>query len=621
MKKIFTLLAAIMMIAGSISVNARIIYGTGSDVVAATTLLPNGGVTADGDVLTFPNAWWNGLTIDKSKGVDPQQYGKFSYTVDSWAVGEDAKTGVPFRIELFDVDGTNIGTLYGKTSIAIPTNCTKIVLNAAEANTKVTNLQITMGNKVVSRTDDDFASLIELSSNDAGTWANNIPTFPKTLPQATVLFGDGEGSGESIWADITGYEKLSFVVSNVATAGSKLRVWMWTGSGVATLYPHLESEYENVTDWTAENTVTTAGTYVVKLPKGYKLKGVKTDWDGAECTVSDVYLTKYKSYPTITLYPVNAINNLKVGAGTISWAGITFPCSISNESFWGSHDADIKNYVDISECNTIVLDLESGNDKFRAFVWNEKTNSRDILFFYPEDAVSPNYKEDNTTTGKGKYVVDVRGYSKLMGIKPYGGGGKINLAYVTKDGYADVAVDEARTFSSDKILDFSEVTDVEAYIATAVADGRVTMKKVEGAVPAGTGLVLKQTSDKAVISIPTTDVATEDVSENLLVATTTTTNVPTGSYVLAGTGADLGWYSIGSTPAQLAAGKAYLTVPTAAKGQLQMVWGDDNVTAVEVAEEASAKVADNTFYTVAGVKVAQPKKGNLYIYNGKAIVF
>lgn len=614
MKKLFTLLAiASLLFVCTLSSSARIIYGTESDEVAGTTLLPNGGVTADGTVLTFPNAWWNGLTIDASKGIDPQNYGKFSYSVDSWAVGSDEKTGVPFRIELLDADGTTLSTIYGQTSVTIPSNCTKIVLNASEANTKVTNLQITMGNKIISRTDDDIASLIELPSNNAGTWAGSIPAFPKTLTQATVLLGNGDGSNESNWADVTGYEKLSIVVSDVTKAGSQLRVWMWTGSGVTTLYPHLESEYESVTNWAERAAVTTPGTYVVKLPVGYKLKGIKTDWDGAECTVSDVYLTKYASYPDVTLYPINAINNL-TGVGK-SWAGITFPCTISNSSFWGSHDANIDNYVDITGCNTIVMDLETGTDKFRAFVWNEENNVRDILYFYPEDAVSPNYKAENTTTGKGKYVVDVRGYSKLMGIKPYGGGGKVNLAYVTKDGYADVAVDEARTFSSASILDFTDVTDVEAYIATACNGSKVTMTKVTGAIPANTGIVLKQASNKAVISIPTCGAATEDVSANLLVATTSSTDVPTSAYVLAGSAETLGWYYIGANPATLAAGKAYLAAPTAAK-QLQFVWSDDATKADEVVAETT--VEDGAWYTITGMKVAAPTNG-LYIHNGKKV--
>lgn len=614
MKKLFTLLTlATMLIGGVLSSSARVFYGTESDVVAGTSILPNGGVTADGNVLTFPNAWWNGLTIDASKGVDPQKYGKFSYTVDSWAIGSDEQSGVPFRIELLDADGTNLSTIYGQTSVTIPTNCTKIVLNASAPDTKVTNLQITMGNKVISGTDDGMASLIELPSNNAGTWANGIPAFPKTLPQATVLFGNGEGSGESVWADITGYEKLSIVVSDVTKVGSQLRVWMWNGSGVTTLYPHLESEYESVTDWTAVNSVSTTGTYVVKLPVGYKLKGIKTNWDGAECTVSDVYLTEYASYPDLILYPINAVNNL-TGVGK-SWADITFPCNISNSAFWGSHDPNINNYVDISGCNTIVMDLETGNDQFRAFVWNEETNSRDILYFYPEDAVSPNYKVATATNGKGRYVVDVRGYSKLMGVKPYGGGGKINLAYVTKDGYADVAVDEARTFSSSSILDFSEVTDVEAYIATNVTESKVTMKKVTGAVPANTGIVLKQASNKEVLSIPTCGAATEDVSANLLVATTASTNVPAGAFVLAGSAETLGWYYIGANAATLPAGKAYLAAPTAAK-QLQFVWGDDATQAVDAVAETKAE--DGAWYTVTGVKVAAPANG-LYIHNGKKV--
>lgn len=308
-------------------------------------------------------------------------------------------------------------------------------------------------------------------------------------------------------------------------------------------------------------------------------------------------------------------------------SGVKYPqtFAVQGENWGNNGTATTGGDVSDSEC--LIFDVAQGSTQGLALrVWVTNGTTFTTLYAYPEaDYAKADFTKEYLIKTPGKYMVKLGSWTKLSGIKAGNNYGAnpivVNWAAACKESDVCLAVDEARTFSSSEILDFSHVNDVEAYIATACDGSKVTMQPVTGKVPANTGLVLKQVSDKAAISIPTYPESTVDTSDNLLVATTTTTEVPKGSYVLAGTGADLGWYSIGSTPAQLAAGKAYLTVPTAAKGQLQMVWGDDNVTAVEVAEEASAKVADNTFYTVAGVKVAQPKKGNLYIYNGKAIVF
>ena len=342
----------------------------------------------------------------------------------------------------------------------------------------------------------------------------------------------------------------------------------------------------------------------------------KPSWHAS--ALERVYIGKFDP---VVLYPTSST----VIKDIISGSKLPQTFAVQGEN-WGINGTSTDG-SDVSAYESLTFSVSKGSKEGLALrVWVTDGTKTATLYAHPaEDYETADFTQSYLIKTAGIYKVKLGSWTKVSGIKAdnnYGASAiVVDWAGASKSGETCFAVDEARTFSSDKILDFTSVTDVEAYIATSVNGSKVTMTKVEGAVPAGTGLVLKQVNDKAVISIPVTDNAKVDTSDNLLVATTTTTNVPAGSYVLAGTAETLGWYSIGSTPAQLAAGKAYLTVSTPAKGQLQMVWGDDNVTAVEVAEEASAKVADNTFYTVAGVKVAQPKKGNIYIYNGKAIRF
>lgn len=176
-------------------------------------------------------------------------------------------------------------------------------------------------------------------------------------------------------------------------------------------------------------------------------------------------------------------------------------------------------------------------------------------------------------------------------------------------------INEAITYSSNYNLDFATVTGVEAYMATGVNNSKVTMTKVNGCVPAGTGLVLKQVGENTKVIVPTSLTTTEDVSANKLVATTEPTAVPMGSYVLAGSGDTLGWYSVGEEQQPtLAAGKAYLAFTSSAKA-LTIDW--DTITAIETTNVATAE--NGAWYTISGIKVASPVKG-LYIHNGKKVL-
>ncbi len=177
------------------------------------------------------------------------------------------------------------------------------------------------------------------------------------------------------------------------------------------------------------------------------------------------------------------------------------------------------------------------------------------------------------------------------------------------------AVDEALTLSANSVLDFSSVTDVDAYIATNIVDNKVIMKKVTGVVPANTGLVLIQKNDKAVISIPTFGEVTEDVTGNLLVATTTQTEVPVGAYVLAGSQETLGWYSVVDNIPTLPAGKCYLKAPQAGVKSFVMSF-DEETTGIA---EAEVQREDAVYHNLQGMRVSKPTTG-IYITRGKKVI-
>ena len=181
------------------------------------------------------------------------------------------------------------------------------------------------------------------------------------------------------------------------------------------------------------------------------------------------------------------------------------------------------------------------------------------------------------------------------------------------------AVVEARTLSVNRILDFTNVTDVDAYIATGIAGNKVTMRKVTGAVPANTGLVLIPKNDKTSISIPTcggANVDVVDVSDNKLVANRLAKQVPEGAYVLAGSQQTLGWYSVaaGNIPT-LPAGKCYLNAPQAGVKSLVMSF-DEETTSIA---EAEVQREDAVYHNLQGMRVSKPTTG-IYITRGKKVI-
>ena len=177
---------------------------------------------------------------------------------------------------------------------------------------------------------------------------------------------------------------------------------------------------------------------------------------------------------------------------------------------------------------------------------------------------------------------------------------------------------EWASFSSNKALDFTD-TGVKAYIAKYKDASAVTLTEVEK-VPANTGIIVNGTA--ATHDIPVLSGAADDVTGNLL-----------KPWLTAGTPTDDTYYTLAagptfkqSTGGTLAAGKAYLVLPSGGAPELNilfdgLVTGVNDVrtkTADEFATPHSALQRRGDFFDLQGRKVANPKKG-LYIVNGKKV--
>lgn len=176
------------------------------------------------------------------------------------------------------------------------------------------------------------------------------------------------------------------------------------------------------------------------------------------------------------------------------------------------------------------------------------------------------------------------------------------------------------TFCSLVDLDFSQVSKVKAYVADSYDPdtGILTLGRVEK-VPAGTGVLLIGEPGK--VDVPF--ILTDEAHQNLLKGVTFDTEItPTDgdytNYILVNGSHGKGFYRL-SAPGVLAAGKAYLQLPTnQARQAIGISYEDGNttiITEIPVIDEDK----EGTF-TLDGIRKKNATKQGVYIMEGKKVI-
>lgn len=179
------------------------------------------------------------------------------------------------------------------------------------------------------------------------------------------------------------------------------------------------------------------------------------------------------------------------------------------------------------------------------------------------------------------------------------------------------------TFCSDKDLDFSEVSGLKAYIGAGfnTSTGQLILLEVTD-VPAGTGLLLKGTAGS--YEIP--EKASSSVFANLLVGVTTETALSQTdggytNYILGNGTNGPGFFKVSDSGGNLAAGKAYLRIPTSAAGArttISLDFSGDVSGICDIEYDATGREA---WFNVQGRRLeSAPTKAGLYIRNGKKFI-
>ena len=190
-----------------------------------------------------------------------------------------------------------------------------------------------------------------------------------------------------------------------------------------------------------------------------------------------------------------------------------------------------------------------------------------------------------------------------------------NISLVKEAATVTISAAGLATFASDSKLDFTNVPNIEAYIAKENG-GKIELTQVNK-VPAETGVLLRALNSATEFKVPVTAAAADDVTGNLFVrgtgaAVATDAGEGKTNYVLGKHEGKVGFYKAGGMT--VATDKAYLQT-TVAAARIDIDF-DGDVTAIETVK---AEKANNEYYNLAGQRVAQPTKG-LYIVNGRKVV-
>ena len=168
---------------------------------------------------------------------------------------------------------------------------------------------------------------------------------------------------------------------------------------------------------------------------------------------------------------------------------------------------------------------------------------------------------------------------------------------------------EYTTYVTPAAMDFTGVSGLKAFVATAAASTGVTLTEPAAAVPAKTPLVLKKVSGTS-FEVPVVASGTAPATNMLKAGPATMTGDGTEYILIDGL-----FYQ--STAGALATGKAYLKTASALGRELTINWGDE--TAIRSLTPTLSE-GEGVWYDLSGRRVENPTKG-IYIMNGKKVIF
>lgn len=298
MKKILLSIVAIIAVAMSANAQETITKECDLSKIAAESENTTWAWDADAKVGTFEwsTTWYN--STEAFGGFDYSKYQTLNYVAEAGTMDH-------FRFLIKYADGTqtiyvaSVGTVsltWAQMGVDADNlgNITSIRLSGANdgtGNVKISSLYLegVDGGEVTTYLMPEGAVDVKALTGTNANWASSV-IYPKEFAVQGQAFGDGDGSNEATHVDVSAYDKMALYVSNTST-GLALRVWMWTGSGVKTLFAQPVAN-EETADYTQEYLIKTPGVYVVKFGGLKDLKGVKAqnNWGATALIVEKAFV-------------------------------------------------------------------------------------------------------------------------------------------------------------------------------------------------------------------------------------------------------------------------------------------------------------------------------------------
>lgn len=442
---------------------------------------------------------------------------------------------------------------------------------------------------------------------------------------ATFNWSNGTGTTPSAW-QIKYSEKLGFDPDSEGTLVNSISKKPYTITGLTentTYYARIRADYGSghYSQWNTEEVSFKPTTDITVNDGEYALSGL--------VILSDKVNSDMKTQTIINSSSLNTIRNRQLRK-------LIFYSSTANTGFG---DATFDVYVkETSKTSSASYDNVTGVNVLSNATLALSGNIMEVEF-----AVPFNYTNNNlmitidlntpSTSSAGSSINWYRGaYS--ANISYYYDGNNKTANYAPKTTIVSRTVETApvkigstgyTTFSSAWPLDLSALpSGLTAYVvASGDVDASVArLTKIETAVPANTGLILKGIAG-TVYEIPVAESGYAPAS-NLMVGVSTletTVDASSSKYVLVNNDGTPEFQSLEEHGATIPGGKAYLSVPGAARS-LQIVIDDDGqTTGISNASRLTdnGKMRNDNFFNLNGQRVAQPTKG-LYIKNGKKVV-
>ena len=594
-----TMLLLFALIAGSSSAWADEITSPWSHTFSTTdkTFTADGTETLSGVDWTLAVTWSGSesdYNKDSSKGM---KIGTNSKVPTSMTLSTDGIPGTITKVSVSTcgrskstcVVGVKVGTTDFSTEDSWGAgNMTKMEFTGEASGTIV----ISWDQSASSSKGAFYVKDITVEFEEAGSGDKETATWTVTPASATVV------AGESTVLDLTtNYDgTLNFVSENeeIATVSYNASTKKITIEGVAkgattiNVTGAATETYKSISK-TIDVTVTRA------IPAGQlfyeSMSGYTGTGDGSEISTSYENLDS-EDWETLTkIFPGKVLSgdsdgHLKFGSSSTAGTAVTKSIALTGigKLTYKVQQYDSKNAGNLKI--TVTGATASGDvDVTGTATWVEKTvylteaTGNVVITFETTDA-DKRIRVDDITLVEGADVT----------------------ATIGTAGYA--------TFSAPVAVDFS-ATSIEVYTAAVSGDKVILTEVASKKVPANTGVILKGATANANVIEKADALAGNELE--ISAGTKTSTDAKT-VYALAEKGGVVGFYKV-KEGVYVPAGKCYIQIAVA--GAPDFLGFDDNATGIDNVQ--SSKVNVQSYYNLAGQRVAQPTKG-LYIINGRKVV-